>query len=412
MCLNVLVLTSIYPWHSNPQDAVFVRSQISRLQSEGLQCQVVAFRYCPRGIPPAVWRMCHLHHLESMDENGGFPVHNVFIPRRLTSSGDIIPRVGSTLIDYISRSSSLMKTDVIYAHWLWPSGAAALHLRDQFGWPVVAIARGSDMHHWQNIHPFCRAYVEKVIQSADRVLANCAGLRDRATAMVPLLHRPIDVIYNGCDAERFRPGDSDRVTLKRQLRLDSDRKTMLFCGSVIERKGIRNLVKAWDRFSAGNDKWELAVVGRLVERPLVRLLRALDRTRIVGPVNQTGVLAYMQAADAYVQPSIHEGLANATMEAMATELPVIATNTGGQRELITNGVNGLLIPVEDSTALYEALTLISSNPDTAVEMGRRARDTIINNFAPGYHIAALKALLTQTATQRRPSAEATQAGAA
>ena len=182
---------------------------------------------------------------------------------------------------------------------------------------------------------------------------------------------------------------------------------MLFCGSVIERKGVRNLVRGWKRFCDVSSDWRLIVVGRLVERALVRQLESADRVTIVGPVPHDDVLTYMHAADAYVQPSIHEGLANATMEAMATGLPVIATDTGGQRELITHGHNGLLIPVEDAAALSDAFATVANDPDRARQMGARARDTIVGRFSQHAQVASLAALLKETAGEPRAGTPAT-----
>ena len=400
--MRVLVLTPIYPWVANPQDAVFVRQQVRSLTREGLRCEVVAFRYCPPGVPAGLWRMRYSRRLEPRDKEEGFPVHDVFVSRSLNRNGDVVPRVARALTEYIQRNPTLLKTDVIYAHWLWPAGAAALHLRSRFGWPVVTIARGSEMHHWQTVSRHCRSYVQRVIRESDRVLANCAGLRDEAYRLVPDLQQRIDVAYNRCDTQRFAPA-TDRNETRRRLGFTPDAKLMLFCGSVIERKGIRDLVKGWESFCETSSDWQLVVVGRLVEPELVRQLARTPRVILVGPVPHDEVPAYMQAADAYVQPSIHEGLANATMEAMATGLPAIATDTGGQSELIADGHNGWLIPVGDHTSLSEAFVNLASDPFRARDVGARARDTIIGRFSQPSQIAALAALLKETASKQPAS---------
>ena len=399
MGTNVLVLTPIYPWVANPQDAVFVQHQVRNLTRQGLSCQVLPFRYCPRGVPAGLWRLRYSRHLEPCDSEGGFGVHDVFVSRHPDKRADVIPRVASALIQYIERTPILLETDVVYAHWLWPGGAAALHLRDRFGWPVVAIARGSEMHYWQTVHPHCRPYVQRVIRESDRVLANCAGLRDEACRLVPDLVRRLDVAYNGCNTDRFVPA-VDRREVRRRLGFHADAKLMLFCGSLIERKGIRNLARGWAAFCESVPDWQLVVLGRLREPELVEQLARAPRVTIVGPVRHSEIPAYMQAADAYVQPSVHEGLANATMEAMATGLPVIATDTGGQRELIADGRSGLLIPVENPAALSDAFVRIATDPGLRRRIGACARETIVERFSQQTHSAALAALLNETAALR------------
>ena len=401
MSTRVLILTSIYPWEKNPHDAVFVRQQVRNLTDVGVVCEVVAFRYCPPGVPPSLWRVRYPSRLAARDEERGFRIHTVFVGRPFRRDGDVIPRVGEAVARYLERDQALSRTNIIYAHWLWPAGAAALELRRRFGWPVAAIARGSEMHHWQTVNPHCRPYVARVVRDADVVLTNCGGLRDEARRIAPEVARPINVVYNGCDATRFAPA-ANRSAVRASLGLSATTRLMLFCGSVIERKGVRNLVRAWGRHAAKRPEWRLAVVGRLVEPALVRELANAERVTIVGPVPHDRVAGWMQAADAYVQPSIHEGLANATMEAMATGLPVIATDTGGQRELIESGRNGLLVPVEDPEALYAAFDAIAGDPEHARQMATCARETVIRRFSPAVQVAVLAKLLAETAFAHSP----------
>jgi glycosyltransferase involved in cell wall biosynthesis len=396
MSTTILVLTAIYPWVANRQDAIFIQHQVRNLTKLGLSCQVLAFRYCPPGVPAGLWRMRYAPYLEPQDKEAGFPVHDVFVSRYGHRSTDVIPRVAKALVAYIERHPTLLTTDVVYAHWLWPAGAAALHLRTRFGWPVVAIARGGEMHHWQTSHRHCRSYVQRVIRESDRVLANCAGLQKEGHRLVPDVTKRIDVAYNGCDAQRFTPA-TDRAGVKRRLGFNPNAKLMLFCGSVIERKGIRNLIRGWERFREKSSDWQLVVVGRPVDTALVKKLVRTPRVTFVGPVEHPEVLAYMHAADAYAQPSIQEGLANATMEAMATGLPVIATDTGGQRELITHGHDGFLIPVEDVAALSDAFAIVAKDRVLAQQLGARARETIVRRFSQQAQVAALAALLNETA---------------
>src|SRR5262245_36899853 len=103
MSTNVLVLTAIYPWVANPQDAVFVRQQVRNLTHAGLCCQVLAVRYCPPGVLRAAWQMRYSRRLEPRDREAGFPVHDVFVSRHSNRNADVIPRVADTLVEYIQR---------------------------------------------------------------------------------------------------------------------------------------------------------------------------------------------------------------------------------------------------------------------------------------------------------------------
>ena len=315
---------------------------------------------------------------------------------------DVIPSIAESLIRFIKTHPEHREVNVVYAHWLWTGGAAGLMLRDYFGWPVVAIARGSEMHYWQTIHPHCLPYVKRVIYEADTVVANCEGLRHQAEKLAPDCAGRIEVVYNGCNAEKFRPA-KDKLAVRRRLGLDARSRLLLFCGSIIERKGINELAEAWNSFASVHREWQLIAVGRIVDRRLAKLLKQASngRVHLAGPVSHERVRMFMQAADAYIQPSRFEGLANATMEAMATGLPVIATDTNGQRELICNGVNGWLVPPGDAAALTASLEAMVEDSERAQQFGLAARRTIESKFDPVHEAKRLAAILEHHAKEKK-----------
>jgi glycosyltransferase involved in cell wall biosynthesis len=259
------------------------------------------------------------------------------------------------------------------------------------------------MHYWQTIHRHCLPYVRRVINEADVVAANCEGLRHQAETLVPGCADRIEVIYNGCNTRAFHPA-KDKLAVRRRLGLDTRSRLLLFCGSIIERKGIEELAQAWKSFASAHREWQLLAIGRVVDRSLARLLKEAGSVTLVGPVPHERVRMYMQAADAYIQPSRLEGLSNATMEAMATELPVIATDTNGQAELICNDVNGWLVPPGDAASLRAALEAAVEDPQRAQQFGRAARRTIESRFDPIKEAKRLAAILQHQAHRKRPLA--------
>lgn len=403
--LRVLVLTPIYPWPGDPPEGIFVHRQIRHLASHGAQVRVLTYRPAVRHVPARIawcsWLRYHPRWLTWPGKQNGIPVAHVFYPRRFKRA-DVVPAIGETLVRFIETNPEYGQTDVVYAHWLWTGGSAALILRERFGWPVAAIARGSEMHDWHSVHPHCRPNVERVINAADLVLANCDGLRQRALDISPASAQTIEVVYNGCDAATFCPSP-DKSAMRRALGLPEDSKIFLCCASIIERKGISELAEAWRRFALRNRDWRLVIVGRLVRRDLVQLLQRTDPRRIVlvGRVHHDHVRAYLQAADAYIQPSLLEGLANATMEAMATGLPVVATDTGGQGEAVRAGENGWLVPPGDAVALASAMEDVADDSMEAYRRGSAARRTIQAHFNPVVHSARLYGLLSDLVRQPR-----------
>ncbi|HEY7547675.1 MAG TPA: glycosyltransferase [Blastocatellia bacterium] len=403
--LKALVITPIYPSPDNPQAGIFIHRQIVNLNRLGVECRVLVYRPAPPPFPLWLRRRSWLRYYwgklgwpRSLD---GVRTDTVFYKRLWVKDEDVVPEIGEALVRHIEAHRELSDTDVVYAHFLWTAGAAALRVREKFGWPVAAIARGSEMHEWQELYPSCRPHVENTLRQADQILANCADLKDRAIRFVPDMTSPVEVIYNGCDIEKFRP-TQDRSSLRRELRLNADARLLLFCGAIEERKGIGELMEAWRGFSEAHPEWQLVVVGRAADKRLASRLRQTEGVLIAGQVPHERVVKYLQAADAYIQPSRLEGLANATMEAMAAGLPVITTDTCGQRELIEDGVNGWLVPPNNADALRQAVESLADDLEQAKRMGEAARRTIETKFNPQIETARLADILRKTARISAP----------
>ena len=403
---RALILTPIYPWPGLPSEGAFVHRQVQRLTRIGIDCRVIMFRPALRGLPPMLKGVTWLRHglrwLTWPRAIDGVRVDYVFYHSPLRRGGDLVPRAVEGIREHLHANPELADVDVVYAHWLWPGGAVALALREQLHVPIVAIARGSDVHGWLQAHPHCRGYVERVLRDADIVLANCEALARRARALVPGKQAPLlPVVYNGVNAAYFRPS-ADPVGLRRRLRLPETGRLLLCCVSVKRRKGVYELADAWERVAGELPDWNLVVIGPWIEPAAVARLcaagaRTGGRVSLRGAVPPADVRDYMQACDALVHPSHAEGVANATMEAMATGLPVISTHVDGQAELIEHGRSGLLISPHDTSALASAILRIARDPAEARRLGDAARQRVQRRFDAERHTRRLAGLLARVA---------------
>jgi len=105
-----------------------------------------------------------------------------------------------------------------------------------------------------------------------------------------------------------------------------------------------------------------------------------DVVRLLGAVSEERVRAELEDAHVFVLASFEEPLGVAIMEAMAMEVPVIATDAGGVPGLITDGVDGLLVPPSDAQSLSQALTRVASTPELALALSSRGRARIEQAF--------------------------------
>jgi glycosyltransferase involved in cell wall biosynthesis len=187
----------------------------------------------------------------------------------------------------------------------------------------------------------------------------------------------IDPIPNGVDTERFAPstlGDKRRV--RNALGLEENAQVTIYVGRLTAKKNVDLLLRAWQSVHQAYASARLLLVGDGSERATLQALAEeleLGRSVVFCGV-QPDVLSYLHAADVFALPSAAEGLSNALLEAMATGLPCIASDIGGNVDLITDGENGLLFEPGNARQLTDALLRLYANGTERQEYGQRARE--------------------------------------
>jgi glycosyltransferase involved in cell wall biosynthesis len=121
-------------------------------------------------------------------------------------------------------------------------------------------------------------------------------------------------------------------------------------------------------------------------------LRISERVKLLGVRSDTSVL--MSASDLFLFPSRFEGMPNALLEAMGYGLPVIATGVQGVDEIIRDGENGILIPLDDPKAVSNAILRLLDNPEERRRLGKAARETIEKEYTLDKMCAQYENLLT------------------
>jgi glycosyltransferase involved in cell wall biosynthesis len=159
------------------------------------------------------------------------------------------------------------------------------------------------------------------------------------------------------------------------------------CTRLEPARGLRDLLAALRRLLDRGVPATLRVVGEEgargfrpeLERRIAEL-RLQDQVTLLGAVGEDRILAELLGAHAFVLPSHHKPLGVALMEAMACALPVVGTAAGGVRELVTHGVDGLLVPPRDPVALSGALEQIARTPAKAITLAVAARSRVERDF--------------------------------
>jgi sugar transferase (PEP-CTERM/EpsH1 system associated) len=210
-------------------------------------------------------------------------------------------------------------------------------------------------------------------------------------------------IYNGVDNRRFHPGESDALP---QGFADSD--SIVF-GTVGRMHGVKdqvNLCRAFVQLCQKQanlaPRLRLVMVGDgPLQQTCAQLLAEADLTGqawLAG--NQDKVANIMRAFDVFVLPSQAEGISNTILEAMACGLPVIATDVGGNGELVDVGHTGTLVPANDPQALAEAMAIYANDPQMRQQQGENGCGRITERFSMAQMLAAYGGVYEQLMEQR------------
>jgi glycosyltransferase involved in cell wall biosynthesis len=213
------------------------------------------------------------------------------------------------------------------------------------------------------------------------------------------------LLYNGIDPEPFTRAADDRAKARGDLSVSPDTFTIVAVGNLYAYKGHEDLIEACAiAASSLGVGWRLLIAGRdergnrAVLESLVASRGLTDHITLLGGCDNVRQLLF--AADVFVQPSHHEGLPNAIIEAMAASLPVIGTTVGGIPEAVSaasspSGVaeeTGWLVPPRRPTAIASALVEAAEQPDRRVRMGARARARVLASFSLSKSVGTYEAI--------------------
>ncbi len=203
---------------------------------------------------------------------------------------------------------------------------------------------------------------------------------------------------NGIDLTYFNPehfSKEQNAALSAKLKIKPTDIVLLFIGRLVGDKGINELVQAFTKLQKQVPDIKLLLVGS--EEPDLDPLQELTRKEIKNNPNiiTTGwvddVRPYLAISDIFIFPSYREGFPNVVLQAGAMGLPSIVTDINGCNEIITNGHNGLIIPINNVKALQDAMHSLLQHPDIRQKMSEKAREEIESKYKQEVVWAALLA---------------------
>ncbi|KAA0272481.1 MAG: glycosyltransferase family 4 protein [Acidobacteria bacterium] len=263
------------------------------------------------------------------------------------------PDLGSFLVPLTAELevARRFRPDVVFAHFLFPAGAAGVAASMAGRCPLVVMAHGTDVANLGEIRGV-RTATARVISRSAAVIANSGWLAERLAAAIPEAAAKTEIADCGIDLEAFTPADA--APAREELGWGGEGPAFLCVGSLIERKNVTGLADAFAALGRGR----LAFVG---DGPLRPRLEGRPGVRVVGRIPQREVPRWVAACDVLCQPSLIEPFGQATLEGMAMERTVVATTNGGPPEFVPPQA-GVLVDPDDPAALRDGLERAAAMP--------------------------------------------------
>jgi glycosyltransferase involved in cell wall biosynthesis len=270
--------------------------------------------------------------------------------------------------------------DAIIVFFSLPCGPLGLLLNRLFRTPYIVSLRGGDVPGLEGsvggVHKLLSPIRRVVLKNALAVVANSEGLKAAALKADPVCD--VQVIPNGVDPDYFAPDPS--------VKIDDGIMRFLFVGRFHAQKNLLFLLEQIRRLreTAGDNVFELTLVGDGPELPgLVEFIGKHGLKKIVrleGWSGKVELRLHYQKADFLINPSLYEGLPNVVLEAMASGLPVIASNVAGNRELVMHNT-GYLFDIGDAEGFHGVLNKALACRAQARDMGKEARREVVQRYS-------------------------------
>ena len=307
------------------------------------------------------------------------------------------------LLDRLAARHSAQPYDVVHGLYLVRSGFLAAYAGGYLALPSVVSARGNDLDR-SVLDATRSAPILFALEQATVVTGVSADLTRKAQALAPAAR--VECVPNAVDATRFAPMRRDPALL-RSLAL-AGREVIGFTGELRQKKGLMPLLDALAHLAATRPVTLLAVGGvRADSEGALAVFRRLhpEVSIVVLPDRPPAELPALYALmDVFVHPSLRDGMPNAVLEAMACGRPVVGSTAGGIPDLVRDGVEGLLVPPGDATALASAVQELLDDPARAGRLGEAARLRAQRDFTPEAETRRYASVYRQaTAAFRRSS---------
>jgi glycosyltransferase involved in cell wall biosynthesis len=351
--MHILFLPSWYPASPNDPVGCFFREQALALLHSGCKVGVLAPANLSLRQPLAAGRASRSMRIE--DDHGVITYRSAMInwtPRMWGLNASRFARAGWQL--YKAYVANHGHPDLVHVHSALLGGSAAVKIKDRAGIPFVLSEHST-------------AYARGLVSPSGLLLAKSIAEKasDRFAVSTPFARQLESKLYMSAQSWSVMPNSVDQRFLNSPLPVTSvGRFRFLHVSQLDDKKRVELIIRAFAETFARAEDVELLVGGdgptRLALEALVAHLGLTEQVKFLGRLDRDEVCHELTKANAFVLSSEHETFGVVLVEAMAMGLPVIATRCGGPEDIVDSEI-GLLVPIEDATAIGDAMREVLVN---------------------------------------------------
>lgn len=310
------------------------------------------------------------------------PYNLVRIPLGKSYHGDFKPSRFSPL--KISRA--IKDADLIFTQTIGPIGSLAIFLGHKIGKTIICYVHSIE---WELIHRstennFIRKYAIPITKKITKHLYNSASL-----LIVPSkqfseimswenISTSKKIVHLGVDVTKFKKGELEDINRRRKnLGFTKEDFIIGYHGRISREKDLQTLVRAFANLEKKHENLKLLLVGDGLPK-LIEQFKKVKGVKVLKSVDD--VEKYLQIMDLFCLTSLTETTSLSTLEAMATELPVVSTKVGFVKDYIVDEKNGLFFQAKNWIDLSEKIEKLIKDKNLREQIGKEARKTVTENF--------------------------------
>ena len=382
--MKILIVTSKFPRYKNDPQPGFVYYLAKELIKKGHNIYVSA---------------PHDYKAKEFEISEGAEIHRIkyFIPakmQRLFYGSGLPANIGTSILPFIQlpifsllqyiKVKNLIKKirpDIIHVHWGFPQGLPVMNSKK----PYIVTIYGGEVFMTKKFHLIW--ILDKIMENSYKTFTLTSGLTKVMREYG--FRSKLQSIPLGFDKEVFNPNIKDYKKIRAKY-CKNNELMILSVARLVEKKGLEYLIRAFHKVNKKRKDVKLVIVGSGILRnkleQLVKDLKLNDNVFLVGEITHDVLPKYYKASDIFVLPSIIDSQGDREtqgvvyVEAMATKIPVIGTNTGGIPDVISSKNLGILVEQKNPDQLTEAILKLLNDKDLREYYADNAYNHVMKNF--------------------------------